>query len=74
MVTRGDQTAVERPDVFGLVLAESPSLLLDSPKAWEDYLAAVKQWPRKVYLGVGGAETGRFACGATGASSTTSSW
>lgn len=50
--------AVERPDLFGLVLAESLPLRTGNAGAWDAWLAGVKQWPRKVYLGVGGAETG----------------
>lgn len=51
--------AVERPDRFGLLLAESLPLRTGRAEAWESYLASVKAWPKKTYLGMGGAETGR---------------
>ncbi len=50
--------ATQHPDVFGLVLAESLPLRSGKAKAWDDWLAGVKTWPRKVYLGMGGNETG----------------
>ncbi|MDX2132932.1 MAG: alpha/beta hydrolase-fold protein [Planctomycetota bacterium] len=49
--------ASKHPDRFGLVLAESPSLVLGAPgvmRAWAESVAP----PRRVFLGVGTAETG----------------
>lgn len=48
----------QHPQVFGKVLAESPSLSVFGT----DYAAAMsgtKQWPAKVYLAVGGTELGK---------------
>lgn len=50
--------ATQRPDVFGLVLAESLPLRAGATSAWDAWLSGVKQWPRKVFLGVGGTENG----------------
>ncbi|USN98856.1 MAG: hypothetical protein H6810_11960 [Phycisphaeraceae bacterium] len=49
--------AIERPDVFGLVLAESPALQLDMIGLDEVKMYAdASTLPSKVYLGMGGAE------------------
>lgn len=46
------------PQTFGILLAESLPLKSGKAQAWEDYLAGVKTWPRRVYLGMGGKEAG----------------
>lgn len=51
--------AFQRPDVFGSVLAESPSVRLGGKAIWTKALAAPRQWPAKVYLGAGGQEMGQ---------------
>lgn len=47
-----------RPEVFGMVLAESLPLRTGRAEVWDSYVDGVKRWPRKVYLGMGGKETG----------------
>lgn len=44
------------PDVFGLVLAESPALRLGEDSAWKPAFEGVKRWPQRVFIGVGGKE------------------
>lgn len=46
------------PEVFGLVLAESLPLRSGDAGAWDQWLASMQHWPRRVFLGMGGAETG----------------
>lgn len=48
---------VQHPDVFGKVLVESPPMVAGG-SVWEAYLSTVERWPGKVYLGIGGQETG----------------
>jgi predicted alpha/beta superfamily hydrolase len=53
--------ATLHPDVFGLVLAESLPIRSGDAKAWEAMISGVKTWPRKIYLGGGGAEVSEAA-------------
>lgn len=53
--------ATSHPERFGMVLAESLPLRTGDASAWSGYLSSVKVWPRKVYLGMGGAEMGSAA-------------
>jgi enterochelin esterase-like enzyme len=48
----------EHPEVFGLLLAESLPLRTGKTEAWDQMIAGVKAWPRRVYLGIGGQELG----------------
>lgn len=50
--------AAKHPETFGMVLAESLPLRTGAHQTWAEFLDSVTIWPRKVYLGVGGAETG----------------
>src|SRR5262245_44069914 len=50
--------ATTHADKFGLVLAESLPLRTGKAQVWDDWLAGVQTWPRRVPLGMGGAETG----------------
>jgi predicted alpha/beta superfamily hydrolase len=50
--------ATKRPDVFGMVLAESLPLRTGDAAVWDGFVASVKKWPSRVYLGIGGAEMG----------------
>lgn len=50
--------ATAHPDVFGIVLAESLPLRVQKPQAWDAWTAAMTNWPRRIYLGMGGAELG----------------
>lgn len=50
--------ASKHPETFGMVLAESLPLRTGNAKAWDDFTGSIKSWPRKVYLGMGGSETG----------------
>lgn len=50
--------ATKYPDRFGIVLAESLPLRTGNAEAWDHWLAGIKHWPKRVYLGVGGRETG----------------
>ncbi|MFA6046956.1 MAG: alpha/beta hydrolase-fold protein [Phycisphaerales bacterium] len=50
--------ATKYPNVFGILLAESLPLKTGHAAAWDDYIAGVKTWPRRVYLGMGGKEAG----------------
>lgn len=47
-----------RPDVFGKVLAESPSLVLDKREVTGSLVASSGRMPGRVFLGMGGKETG----------------
>jgi predicted alpha/beta superfamily hydrolase len=53
--------AAKHPDVFGMVLAESLPFREGDSKAWGEFTGSVKSWPRKMYLGMGGAELGPAA-------------
>ena len=48
----------QHPDVFGLVLAESPSLRFGKHEYWRGLFEPVTTWPARVYLGVGTTEAG----------------
>jgi len=50
--------AAKHPEKFGIVLAESLPLRTGDATIWKGFLDGVKVWPRKIYLGMGGAETG----------------
>ncbi len=50
--------ATSHPDVFGVVLAESLPLRTGKVAAWDAYLNGVATWPGRIYLGMGGSETG----------------
>lgn len=50
--------ATKRPDLFGAVLIESSPTLSGPGGAWESYLENAQHWPAKVYIGMGGHETG----------------
>ncbi len=50
------------PDIFGGVLAESPSLATGKPGAWDAYLSGpVRGWPERWYIGMGRKELGDAA-------------
>lgn len=51
--------ATSRPETFGLVLAESLPLRTGKASEWNAYLDSVKTWPNRIYLGMGGSETGK---------------
>jgi len=53
--------ATKHPDRFGLLLAESLPLRTGRVEAWDGFLNGVTAWPRRVYLGMGGSETGADA-------------
>jgi predicted alpha/beta superfamily hydrolase len=53
--------AVAHPGVFGLLLAESPTLDVYGDQLFTD-AAQLKQWPDRVYLGVGTNEGGDANC------------
>lgn len=50
--------ATSHPEVFGSVLAESLPFDASTQPSWESYLSGVKAWPGRMYLGMGGKETG----------------
>ena len=52
--------AMKRPDVFGRLLLESPSLYISDERLLRD-AAAVRRWPRCVYVAIGTKETGDAA-------------
>jgi predicted alpha/beta superfamily hydrolase len=49
--------ATKRPDLFGMVIAESPSLLVGDGVA-EQYFRQIKTWPARVFIGVSTQELG----------------
>lgn len=51
-------TVIARPGVFGRLLLESPSLYISDQQLLEDSRRC-RQWPDRVYLGVGTRETSR---------------
>jgi predicted alpha/beta superfamily hydrolase len=53
-------TVTALPGIFGKLLVESPSLFLAKRQALKDS-RKVKDWPFRVYLGIGTAETGDIA-------------
>lgn len=50
-------TVMHRPRVFGQLLLESPSLYIANEQLLKD-CDGVRQWPRRVYVGIGTRETG----------------
>ncbi|MBX3363342.1 MAG: hypothetical protein KF866_01145 [Phycisphaeraceae bacterium] len=52
--------AAENPDMFGGVLLESPSSLRldDGSSPWREYAASIRNWPGRVYVGMGDREAG----------------
>jgi predicted alpha/beta superfamily hydrolase len=50
-------TAIVRPNVFGRLLLESPSLWASNRQIIRES-RSVKQWPQRIYLGTGSAEAG----------------
>lgn len=50
--------ATRHPEVFGRVLVESLPLLGDDGLGARAYLDGVRQWPDRVFIGMGGRETG----------------
>ncbi len=50
--------AYERPEVFGSVIALSPSIRLRGQTIWTQVLERPSQWPQRVFLGAGGHEAG----------------
>ncbi len=51
------EAATRHPEVFGKVLAESTPLIQKNKFAF-NHFAAAKNWPKKVYFGMGGKEGG----------------
>jgi predicted alpha/beta superfamily hydrolase len=51
----------QRPDVFGAVLAESPTLSMRGEDLWKTTFGSLEKWPERMYVGVGGKEAGREA-------------
>lgn len=51
------EAATLHPEVFGKVLAESTPLTMKNKAAFTHF-AAIKNWPKKVYFGMGGKEAG----------------
>lgn len=50
---------VTHPQVFGKVLAESPSIMFNGTNYGAEMTVGSRQWPSKVYLAVGGTELGK---------------
>ena len=50
---------VNHPDVFGRVLAESPSLSFNKTSYGSQFTKGSRPWPAKVYIAVGGTELGK---------------
>ncbi len=51
-------TVIDRPGVFGRVLIESPSLFISNRRMLK-YSRYFRQWPERIYLGIGTNESGR---------------
>ena len=51
-------TVIERPEAFGRLLLESPSLFISHRRPLK-YSRLVRQWPEKVFLAIGTREAGR---------------
>jgi predicted alpha/beta superfamily hydrolase len=51
--------ATTRPDVFGLLLAESLPLATGNASAWDTYITSIRAFPSRAYIGVGGHELGQ---------------
>ncbi|HZW05689.1 MAG TPA: alpha/beta hydrolase-fold protein, partial [Phycisphaerales bacterium] len=49
----------QHPEVFGRVLAESPSLTFNGNDHWKTLFAGTQRWPDRVFLAVGGKEAGK---------------
>lgn len=49
--------ATRHPEVFGKILAESPSLVLGHRPIGEELFGSVARWPGRVYIGMGGRES-----------------
>lgn len=47
-----------RPDVFSRALVESLPIRTGKAQAWDSYFEGVKTWPARVFVGMGGMETG----------------
>lgn len=47
-----------RPDVFGILLAESLPLATGNAAAWDSYITSIRAFPSRAYIGIGGHETG----------------
>jgi pullulanase len=56
------------PEIFGLVLAESPSLVFKDMNANQALFAPVRNWPRRVYVAMGDQEGGADPKDADGSS------
>jgi predicted alpha/beta superfamily hydrolase len=52
---------ISRPGIFGRLLVESPSVYVDDYHVLRDALS-VRQWPQRIYLGVGTNESGSATC------------
>jgi len=48
--------ATRHPEVFGMVLAESPTLVFDRRPILQEEFGSVQRWPGRVYIGMGGKE------------------
>lgn len=48
-----------RPDVFGVLLAESLPLATWDPAAWDQYIRSIRAFPVRAYIGMGGKELGK---------------
>ncbi len=57
--------AARHPDVFGRVLAESPSLVLGKRDLEQELFSSVTAWPSRVYIGIGGKESADAAMNAS---------
>lgn len=55
--------ATKHPEVFGRVLVESLPLLGDDGVGKRAYLDGVRRWPDRVFIGMGGRETGNTDAG-----------
>lgn len=55
----------KHPEVFGKVLAESPSLNLGGTDYAKQLISGTKQWPGKIYIAVGGNEAESSAASST---------
>ncbi|MCC6425487.1 MAG: alpha/beta hydrolase [Phycisphaerales bacterium] len=48
-----------RPEVFGLLLAESLPLTAGDAAAWDTYISELKAFPTRAFIGIGGHELGK---------------
>ena len=55
------RAVIDRPGVFGRLLIESPSIYLDDYHILRD-ATALRQWPTRIFLGVGTNESNRSTC------------